>query len=138
MRSTIVGAIVLASLSLLCACSGADDGSDFDEQAGLGEIAQAQARSPTQGGACTIETCAGTKDPFGTYNCDKNGKCACVRGGTSGSCDSEGKNCKEKCETTTSRPPPVFEVDPSPGEVWAGEEVNHVELNDIETSEVAP
>ena len=137
MRSLFVSAIVLASLSLLSAC-GAGEGGELDEEASVGEIAQAQARSPTQGGSCTIERCSGIKDPFGSYECDKNGKCSCVRGGTSGSCDSEGKNCKEKCETSSGRPPPPAEVDVPPGEVWTGNLADHVDLKDAAMSEVAP
>jgi len=119
MRISFAGIAVLVSVCLLPACGGADEMELEDAQ--LEEISQAQAKRPETGGACTIVKCSGLKDPFGTYKCDANGACKCERGTSSGTCDSDGNNCKEKCETTTSRPAPAFGFEASPDEVYADE-----------------
>jgi hypothetical protein len=128
------GAIAASCL----ACSAAYDGVSFDgedyspcdadealfesENAELveediGQASQAQRKSPDSGGSCTIEQCNGIKDPFGSYECTTvNNKttCSCKRGTVSGSCDSEGTNCKEKCSGTTSLPSGGWQVQVAP------------------------
>lgn len=93
-------AVVIAAAFFLPACGGGLDESELED---VEEIGQAQAKEPTTGDACTIERCSGIKDPFGKLTC-KDGVCTCARDGASGTCDSEGKNCKEKCSGTTTTP----------------------------------
>jgi hypothetical protein len=114
--SKLGSVLLLASSWLVVGCIGAEesDGADAD----LGEVSLAQKKSPTQGGACTIERCTGIKDPFGSYSCDKSGVCSCVRTGVNSTCDSNGENCKETgCappSSTTSGKDIALEVDPGP------------------------
>ena len=105
--ATQVGSVLLVLSALFAvACGSAEEVSETD----LGEVSLAQKKSPENGGSCTIEQCSGIKDPFGTYSCC-NGVCSCSRGGVSGSCDSNGENCKESCPTPPSTPSRAGMVD---------------------------